>query len=215
MIIVIIFAIIVIETPIQGFQTKMQTNIKLKAIIDAIPSAIFIVNQDLQIIDVNKAASKMVGVDSEIILRKLCGEILHCLHEKESTAKCGATEFCVDCVIKESVEKAIQGKSNFKQKYKLEVQRGEDIEMSHMLISAAPFEYDNQIYAILTIEDITEITELRKMLPICSKCKKIRNDKQYWEDVDIYFRKTADIKFSHSICPDCSDKLYSEVKSCI
>jgi len=191
----------------------MQKDIKLTAIIEAIPSAIFIVNPDLQIFDINEAASKMVGVDSEIILRKLCGEILHCLHEKESKAGCGTTEFCSDCVIRESVEKAIQGESNFKRKYKLKVQRDEDIEMSYMLISAAPFEYDNQIYAVLTIEDITELTELRKMLPICSKCKKIRNDKQYWEDVDVYFRKKADIKFSHGICPDCANKLYSEIKS--
>jgi PAS domain S-box-containing protein len=191
----------------------MQQHIKLKAIIDAIPSAIFIVNQELKIIDINQAASKMVGVDSEIVLRKLCGEILHCLHEKESKARCGATEFCSDCVIRDSVEKATQGKSSFKQKYKLKVQQGENIEMSYMLISAAPFEYDNQIYAVLTIEDITELTELREMLPICSKCKKIRNDKQYWEDVDVYFRKKADIKFSHGICPDCSDKLYSQMKS--
>lgn len=191
----------------------MQPDIKLKAIIDAVPSAIFIVDQDLQIFDINQAASKMVGVDSEIILRKLCGEILHCLHEKESTAGCGKTDFCSDCVIRESVEKATQGKSNVKQKYKLKVQRGKDIEMSYMLISAAPFEYNNQVYAILTIEDITELTKLRKMLPICSKCKKIRNDKQFWEDVDVYLRKNADIKFSHGICPDCSNKLYSELKS--
>lgn len=191
----------------------MQPDIKLKAIIDAVPSAIFIVDQDLQIFDINQAASKMVGVDSVIILRKLCGEILHCLHEKESTAGCGKTDFCSDCVIRESVEKATQGKSNVKQKYKLKVQRGKDIEISYMLISAAPFEYNNQVYAILTIEDITELTKLRKMLPICSKCKKIRNDKQFWEDVDVYLRKNADIKFSHGICPDCSNKLYSELKS--
>jgi len=191
----------------------MQPDIKLKAIIDAVPSAIFIVDQDLQIFDINQAASKMVGVDSEIILRKLCGEILHCLHEKESTAGCGKTDFCSDCVIRESVEKATQGKSIVKQKYELKVQRGKDIEMSYMLISAAPFEYNNQVYAILTIEDITELTKLRKMLPICSKCKKIRNDKQFWEDVDVYLRRNADIKFSHGICPDCSNKLYSELKS--
>ena len=53
-----------------------------------------------------------------------------------------------------------------------------------------------------------EIKILKKFLPICSNCKKIRDDKGYWEQVDVYIQKHSDTLFSHSICPECTEKLY-------
>jgi DNA-binding response OmpR family regulator len=50
---------------------------------------------------------------------------------------------------------------------------------------------------------LAHIHQLRGMLPICSYCKKIRNDQNYWEQVEAYFVSHSDIKFSHGICPDC------------
>lgn len=55
---------------------------------------------------------------------------------------------------------------------------------------------------------LEEVKILRGILPICSFCKKIRNDKGYWEQVEIYVRKHSDAEFSHSICPDCMDEHY-------
>jgi hypothetical protein len=53
-----------------------------------------------------------------------------------------------------------------------------------------------------------EVKLLRGILPICSFCKKIRNDKGYWEQVEIYVRQHSAAEFSHSICPECLDKHY-------
>jgi len=55
---------------------------------------------------------------------------------------------------------------------------------------------------------LKEIKTLRGLIPICSFCKKIRNDDQYWEEIDIYIRKHTDALFSHGICPDCVVKHY-------
>ncbi|MBU1193390.1 MAG: FIST C-terminal domain-containing protein [Proteobacteria bacterium] len=57
---------------------------------------------------------------------------------------------------------------------------------------------------------LKEIQTLRGILPICSSCKKIRDDKGYWNLLETYFKKQSDIDFSHGICPECSDKLYGE-----
>jgi PAS domain S-box-containing protein len=53
-----------------------------------------------------------------------------------------------------------------------------------------------------------EVETLRGILPICSSCKKIRNDKGYWEQVDIYIHDRTGVDFSHSVCPVCFRKLY-------
>jgi len=47
------------------------------------------------------------------------------------------------------------------------------------------------------------ISSLEKLLPICSYCKKIHSDKNYWEEVEVYISEHTDTLFSHSICPDC------------
>lgn len=51
-----------------------------------------------------------------------------------------------------------------------------------------------------------EVAQLRGMLPICSSCKKIRDDKGYWNQVEHYISEHADVSFSHGYCPHCFDK---------
>jgi sigma-B regulation protein RsbU (phosphoserine phosphatase) len=50
---------------------------------------------------------------------------------------------------------------------------------------------------------LVRVKQLQGLLPICSYCKKIRNDQNYWEQVEGYLTKNADVTFSHGICPEC------------
>ncbi|TKJ42191.1 response regulator [candidate division LCP-89 bacterium B3_LCP] len=51
-----------------------------------------------------------------------------------------------------------------------------------------------------------QVTQLEGMLPICSYCKKVRGDDNYWQQVEQYVTDRTDAKFSHSVCPDCEEK---------
>lgn len=91
-----------------------------------------------------------------------------------------------------------------------------------------PFQQEEvlaRITAHLTIQDLqkellqknnrlekilAEVKTLRGILPICSKCKMIRDDKGYWKQVEMYVAEHTDAKFSHSYCPAC---LKEELKS--
>ena len=57
---------------------------------------------------------------------------------------------------------------------------------------------------------LSEIKELRGILPICSFCKKVRNDTGYWEQIEVYIHNHTDADFSHSICPECLKKNYPD-----
>ncbi len=57
-------------------------------------------------------------------------------------------------------------------------------------------------------EALKEIKTLRGILPLCSFCKKIRNDKGYWEQIDVYIHKYSQADISHSVCPDCAKDHY-------
>ena len=58
---------------------------------------------------------------------------------------------------------------------------------------------------------LKEIKMLRGIIPICSFCKKIRDDKGYWEAIEIYISKHSETQFSHGLCPECSRKYYSDL----
>lgn len=57
---------------------------------------------------------------------------------------------------------------------------------------------------------LKELKTLRGIIPICSSCKNIRDDKGYWRHVESYISAYSDAEFSHSICPECADKLYGD-----
>lgn len=85
---------------------------------------------------------------------------------------------------------------------------------------------------LLTVRDITErklgemereqlswelqaalaakVKQLSGFLPICASCKKIRDDKGYWNQIETYIREHSEAEFSHGLCPECAEKLYPD-----
>jgi PAS domain S-box-containing protein len=58
---------------------------------------------------------------------------------------------------------------------------------------------------------LAEIKTLRGILPICSYCKKVRDDKGFWEQVEVYIHKHSKADISHSICPECLKKHFPDI----
>jgi hypothetical protein len=58
---------------------------------------------------------------------------------------------------------------------------------------------------------LDEVETLRGLLPICASCKKIRDDRGYWNTVEDYFTQRSKIDFSHTLCPDCIRTLYPDL----
>lgn len=59
-------------------------------------------------------------------------------------------------------------------------------------------------------EATTKIKILSGMLPICSVCKKIRDEKGAWKQIETYIREHSEAEFTHSYCPECAQKLYPD-----
>lgn len=59
---------------------------------------------------------------------------------------------------------------------------------------------------------LREVKRLSGLLPICANCKKIRDDRGYWKDVELYLNEHSDATLTHGICPECMKKLYPEYK---
>jgi len=58
---------------------------------------------------------------------------------------------------------------------------------------------------------LSKVKTLSGMLPICSSCKKIRNDEGYWTQIEAYIMEYSEADFSHGICPSCAVEMYPEL----
>jgi CheY-like chemotaxis protein len=58
---------------------------------------------------------------------------------------------------------------------------------------------------------LQEVKVLRGFIPICASCKKIRDDKGYWQQIETYIQERSEALFSHGICKDCMKKLYPDI----
>jgi len=64
---------------------------------------------------------------------------------------------------------------------------------------------------IVKLQDaLSQVKQLSGFLPICASCKKIRDDKGYWNQIESYLKEHSKAQFTHGICPECEKKLYSD-----
>ena len=57
---------------------------------------------------------------------------------------------------------------------------------------------------------LANIRTLKGLLPICASCKKVRDDKGYWSQIEVYVRDHSDAEFTHGLCPDCAKKYFKK-----
>ncbi len=63
------------------------------------------------------------------------------------------------------------------------------------------------------VREKENVRVLQGMLPICASCKKIRDDKGYWNQIECYITENSEAFFTHGLCPDCIDRVYPELRS--
>ncbi|MCX6903208.1 MAG: hypothetical protein NTW03_06970 [Verrucomicrobia bacterium] len=164
----------------------------------------------MPIVHTNRAATRLLGDAPELILKRLGGDALQCFHAVNSSQGCGSATGCAECVMRKGVELARGGTGISRQRTRMQLQQGAEMRAIELLVTACPMRFTERPLVLLVLEDITELSELRALLPICSGCKKIRNDNKYWEDVAQYLSDHTDLRFTHGLCPECVPKYFPE-----
>jgi hypothetical protein len=182
----------------------------LRAILDAIPSYIFVVDYDVRVVHSNRAASRLLGTLPALKLKGALGDTLRCLHAC-SPEGCGHSTECSQCVIRKGVATAQGGEPFSQQRTRMRLETGDQTREAEFLVTACPLGFMELPLVLVVLDDITQLSELGRLLPMCAGCKKIRDDKKYWEDVACYLSKHTDLRFTHGFCPQCSRKYFPEL----
>jgi PAS domain-containing protein len=190
----------------------LQDAATLGAILDAYPAPSLVVDGDVRPLLVNRAARGALGIEAQGTTEETpldaAGKLLHCVNAVETPGGCGRSPGCKACVIRNAVGRALADDVTRRARTFLRVQRPAGIAEAHFLVSAAPVRQGDQVAVILTLEDLSEVVKLTSLLPICFHCRKVRNEESYWTTVEEYFRQTAEVEFSHALCPECLEKHY-------
>jgi hypothetical protein len=131
----------------------------------------------------------------------------------------------------EQVKKVGRGELPFYQTEKQYISKNGKMLWGDLLASCLRDEHGELRYYLSMVIDITErkqaekdrdklISEIQKafskvrrlsgLLPVCASCKKIRDDKGYWKQIESYIQDHSEAEISHGICPECAKKLYPE-----
>jgi nitrogen fixation/metabolism regulation signal transduction histidine kinase len=187
---------------------KNSANSFFAAVLDAMPSPVFIVDEDVRIIEANEAALPLIGDRASTVYRRRGGEVLQCVHSMDVPEGCGRSPSCASCVVRNSVTASYAHKKIVRRAAKMLLEQNGELRAVYLLITTSPLLFEGTRHVVLTIEDVNELVELRRLIPICANCKKVRDEQEYWDSVESYFKNHLDMDFTHGICPECMDSLY-------
>ncbi len=196
------------EAEIEG---NLDTEGLFRAVIDAIPSPLFVVDEDVRIISCNDAAHALLE-GSPSPLRMRAGDALGCLHSFEVPEGCGRAEACKTCVVRTAVGESCRARKVLRRREKMTLSTGGVTREINVLVTTSPIDTAGGRFVLLLLEDIGELMELRTLLPICMHCGKVRDGERYWSNVDTYFKKHLDLDFTHGLCDDCLRRHYPELR---
>ena len=181
-----------------------------KVVLDAYPAPTFIVDDDVCISHFNEAGKGLLGPRPRTALRRRGGEALHCVHARETPGGCGHAEVCRTCVLRNAVGEAFTGQRVLRRKARLEVETAGGLKELFFLVTAAPFTYHRGKFCLLIAEAINDLISLQRLVPVCAWCRKIRNDQEYWHDLEHYLKTEFEADVTHGICPECRDRMLAE-----
>lgn len=182
-----------------------------RVLFNAVPLPLFRVDADIKILDLNLAAKKMFNASAGQALRKRGGDIMGCINASGVTGGCGNAQSCGDCLIRNSVREVFaSGQEIVRHRATLEIKINEKTSGLDLFLTVTPINFAGESSVLLCLEDISELTSLRSLIPICASCKKIRDDQQLWSSAENYFARFMKVDFTHSICPECAQRLYPD-----
>jgi hypothetical protein len=178
--------------------------------LEAVPSLVMVVDENMIVHELNGAARAFLGSGYRKALGKRSGEAFDCSHCQGDAGGCGSGRFCQICPIREAVTEASQHQMVVRRRTKAELGDPAASREVHLLVTATPLPSPRSLRILLVLEDISDFMALQDPAPICAYCKRVRDDQDYWAQVEVHFRRHFDLDISHGTCPECARQFYGE-----
>ena len=195
-------------------------------LLDSIPVPIFIKNKEYAYTGCNKSFEDFLGRDRQEIIGKTTFDIAPAklakvYHEKDAELMNNPGVQIYEFEVKDKINSHNRQVVFHKATFEKPKGKAGGIIGAILDITERKNVEKEKDYVIAKLEKITaklektleEVETLRGIIPICTICKNIRDDKGYWEKIERYLKKHSLADFTHGICPDCAETNYPEFYS--
>jgi PAS domain S-box-containing protein len=185
---------------------------QLTAALDAMPELVAVIGGDHTLVRVNRAMASVAGAHPRDLIGRKCHEVLHgldrpwpeCPHRQALRDRKSVTREILDPRVGLPLEVTCTP-----------VPDGEGALLGtvHVARDISEQKRAAQLRETLIAElqqALASVRQLNGLLPICSFCKRIRDDRGYWEQVEVYIRDHSQATFSHGLCPECMKAHYPD-----
>ena len=203
----VIFDITEIEEAGEALQTSEKY---LRAILEASPESAFLMDKDGRLLMGNKMTSIRLKSDMETLMNE---NLYNLLPPDVAEGRKKKIQQVIETGEPVHFEDERFGRIIMNSIYPI---HGKDNQVDQLAVFGLDIterklaEEEREGLIIKLQEALSKVKLLSGFLPICASCKKIRNDKGYWEQMEMYIREHSEADFSHGICPECAQKLYPE-----
>jgi PAS domain S-box-containing protein len=211
---IILSSIWIIALRMQGIRRTRElheSEERFRSIYDGTKDAILLLRDDWQILDVNPAACDLCNVSRGDLISKSLWSIIKQENLPEFTMKKSvdttAVEFETSLIRTHSEEKLLDVKMSVIHS----VDKRRFIVVLRDITERKKAEQEREELIRELTAALAEVRTLTGLLPICSSCKKIRDDQGYWNQIEEYFHKRSDVQFTHGLCPECMAQLYPDI----
>ena len=127
-----------------------------RVLFDAMPMPVFVVDQDISILEYNTAAAALLGRNKQKALLRRTGELLGCVHAQEAADGCGHSRVCCDCVVRQAVGSAFRGRAVTRKPTQMELLTKGKRSKITLRISTRQVNYDHQKFVLLILEGLND-----------------------------------------------------------
>jgi PAS domain-containing protein len=180
----------------------------LRAVLDAVPSPLFVVDDDVRILAYNAAAAPLLGDAPVLALSRRSGEAMHCVHSTEAIGGCGASEACKTCVVRGAVSESCAHGTVVQRPHRMRLVGASGTRDVYVLVTTSPMPRAEGPSATLMFQDIGDLVTAQGLIPVCMHCRKVRDESNEWSQMERYLKDHLDVEITHGVCPDCLKKHY-------
>ena len=127
-----------------------------RMLFDAMPMPIFVVDDDVCILECNAAAVNLLGKNKPFLIGKRCGEVLNCSHAREVPEGCGHSPDCGGCVVRKSVRAASRGHSVVRHEAEMKFGHNGNSTKANLQVTCQPFTYEQRTFILLILEGLKD-----------------------------------------------------------
>ena len=127
-----------------------------RALFNAMPMPVFVVDSDVSILEYNTAAAHLVGTDRDALSTKRGGDVLRCVNALSQPSGCGRSESCPECELRKAVESASRGRAVTRKWTQLEMERDGKRLKKELRVTCQPVTYQHRSFVLLILEGLND-----------------------------------------------------------